>query len=185
MKRVEVLRNRSAVGRYPRSDAVYSAGKKTASARRIPTRRSRPPSRRSLRLFLAQVSARYSVRDTYLFDSRAKGDFRSDSDADRAILLRGQPGAFLDIKLELADIAYDVLLETGIRIQPLPIWEDEWTPPEAYSNPQRLLNIRREGIRLVADCKGGSVDRDHIAWVVTQATEYVETVQRAFPGEQS
>jgi len=26
----------------------------------------------------------------------------------------------------MADIAFDVLLETSIYIQPLPIWEDEW-----------------------------------------------------------
>jgi antitoxin ChpS len=46
------------------------------------------------------------------------------------------------------DLAYDVLLDTGIRIQPLPIWEDEWEHPEAYSNPLLLKNIEREGIRL-------------------------------------
>ena len=48
----------------------------------------------------------------------------------------------------MADLAYDVLLETGIRIQPLPIWEEEWEHPEAYSNPHLLPNIAREGIRL-------------------------------------
>ena len=113
-----------------------------------PTRIADAETRRSLRLFLAKVTARYPVRDTYLFGSRARGDFRADSDADLAILLRDQPGAFLETKLSLADIAYDVLLETGIRIQPLPVWEEEWAHPETYSNPQLLLNIRREGIRL-------------------------------------
>lgn len=44
--------------------------------------------------------------------------------------------------------SYDVLLETGIRIQPLPIWEEEWAQPEAYSNPRLLDSIRREGVRL-------------------------------------
>jgi uncharacterized protein len=75
---------------------------------------------RAVSLLLAQVAARYNVSDAYLFGSRARGNFRVDSDADVAILLRGPPGAFLDTKLDLADIAYDVLLETGIRIQPLP-----------------------------------------------------------------
>jgi hypothetical protein len=36
------------------------------------------------------------------------------------------------------DLAYDVLLETGIRIQPLPIWKIEWDYPENYSNPALL-----------------------------------------------
>jgi len=34
------------------------------------------------------------------------------------------------LKQELDDVAYDVLLESGIRIQPLPIWEREWAHPE-------------------------------------------------------
>ena len=51
-------------------------------------------------------------------------------------------------KLDMADIAYDVLLETGVRIQAFPIWEEEWAHPENYSNPRILDNIKREGIRL-------------------------------------
>jgi antitoxin ChpS len=105
---------------------------------RTPHPRFQPDTTRALRLFLAQVSARYPVSGAYLFGS----------DADVALLLRGPPGAFLDTKLDLADIAYDVLLETGIRIQPLPIWEAEWAHPETYSNPGLLGNISREGIRL-------------------------------------
>jgi hypothetical protein len=45
------------------------------------------------------------------------------------------------------DIAYDVLLETGIHVQRLPIWEEEWKHPEAYSTPL-LRHIERDGIRL-------------------------------------
>jgi len=98
--------------------------------------------------FVARISAHYPVSGAILFGSRARGHYRPDSDADIAVLLRGHPGNFLETKLALADIAYDVLLETGVRIQPLPIWEDEWRHPETYSNPRLLLNIDREGIRL-------------------------------------
>ncbi|MBK5966864.1 hypothetical protein CCR95_23020 [Thiocystis minor] len=69
-----------------------------------PTQIADAKTRRSRRLFLAQVSARYPVRDTYLFGSRARGDFRADSDADLAILLRGHPGVFLDTKLDAGDL---------------------------------------------------------------------------------
>lgn len=48
----------------------------------------------------------------------------------------------------MSDLAYDVLLETGINISPLPIWLDEWEHPENYSNPELLANIAREGIAL-------------------------------------
>ena len=48
----------------------------------------------------------------------------------------------------MADVAFDVMLETGILISPLPIWLDEWMNPENYSNPDLLRNIDREGVRL-------------------------------------
>ena len=47
----------------------------------------------------------------------------------------------------------------------------------------RALN-RAEEIRLVADYKGESVDRAHAAWAVTQAAEFIEAMQQAFPGDQ-
>jgi len=107
-----------------------------------------PDTERAARSFLRLLSGRYQVAGAILFGSRARGSYRPDSDADIAVLLRGHPGKFLATKLAMADIAYDVLLDTGIRIQPLPIWQDEWEHPEAYSNPRLLHNIEREGVRL-------------------------------------
>jgi len=107
-----------------------------------------PDTERAARSFLRLLSSRYQVAGAILFGSRARGSYRPDSDADIAVLLRGHPGKFLATKLAMADIAYDVLLDTGIRIQPLPIWQDEWEHPEAYSNPRLLHNIEREGVRL-------------------------------------
>lgn len=83
-----------------------------------------------------------------LFGSRARNTHRADSDADVVVLLRGSPGKFIATKLAMDDLAYDVLLDTGIRIQPLPVWESEWNQPENYSNPWLLKNIANEGIRL-------------------------------------
>jgi antitoxin ChpS len=48
----------------------------------------------------------------------------------------------------MADLAYEVLLDTGIRIQPLPIWRSQWEHPERYSNPMLLKNIQAEGVIL-------------------------------------
>lgn len=107
-----------------------------------------PETQRAVRAFIARVATHYDFAGAVLFGSRARGTNRPDSDADVAVLLHGRPGKFVTTKLEMADIAYEVLLETGIRIQPLPIWEDEWEHPELYSNPLLLRNIEREGIRL-------------------------------------
>jgi uncharacterized protein len=107
-----------------------------------------PNTVRAVRAFLAKVSDQYTFLGAILFGSRARRNHRPDSDADVAVLLRGQRGQFLDTKLALADLAYDVLLETGVLIQPLPVWEDEWEHPENYSNPALLHSIDREGVKL-------------------------------------
>ncbi len=102
----------------------------------------------AVREFVRRVSAIYPVKGSLLFGSRARGTHRPDSDVDVAVLLRGPRGKLVDTSLGMADIAFDLLLETNIYIQPLPIWEDEWEHPESHSNPHLLENIRREGLTL-------------------------------------
>lgn len=106
------------------------------------------PTLTAVKAFVTRIIADFPVAQIILFGSRARGWFRPDSDADLAILLQGAPVSFLPTKLAMADIAYDILLETGIRIQPLPIWEEEWQHPEKYTNPYLLRNIEQEGIVL-------------------------------------
>lgn len=98
--------------------------------------------------FMEKIARHYDVNKALLFGSRARNTYQSESDADIAILLRGNIGGFMATKFAMDDLVYDVLLETGIRIQPLPIWEDEWDRPENYSNPALLKNIRNEAIVL-------------------------------------
>lgn len=100
------------------------------------------------RQFLENVSRHFDVKGGYLFGSRARGDSHEESDADIAVLLKGPKGDFIDSKLSMDDIAYDTLLETGIRIQPLPVWEEEWEHPQQFSNPYLLRNITQDGIPL-------------------------------------
>lgn len=107
-----------------------------------------PDTERAAYAFIEKIASRYNLAGTILFGSRARRNHRRDSDADIAVLLRGQRGQFLDTKLALADIAYDVLLDTGVLIQPLPVWEEEWEHPEKYTNPTLLKNIASQGIRL-------------------------------------
>jgi antitoxin ChpS len=96
--------------------------------------------------FKVKLAAHFDVQETLLFGSRARHTQHTESDADVAVLLRGEVGKFVDTKFAMDDLAYEVLLETGVRIQPLPIWQTEWSNPEQYSNPGLLLNIQREGI---------------------------------------
>jgi uncharacterized protein len=103
---------------------------------------------RAVRRFLSLIAGRYDMAGAIVYGSRARGTHGPDSDADVAVLLSGKHQRFLTTKLAMADTPYDVLLETGINISPLPVWLDQWEQPENYSNPALLQNIAREGIRL-------------------------------------
>jgi uncharacterized protein len=103
---------------------------------------------KAVRRFLALIVGRFDLAGAIVFGSRARGTHRCDSDADVAVLLSGKHLRFLTTKLAMSDVAFDVLLETGINISPLPVWLDEWENPENYSNPSLLRNIARDGFRL-------------------------------------
>ena len=107
-----------------------------------------PLTAEAIRAFVDKLESRSDFTGVILFGSRARNTHREDSDADVAILLSGTPGKFVATKLAMDDMAYDVLLDTGIRIQPLPVWQTEWDNPDEYSNPWLLKNIASEGIRL-------------------------------------
>ena len=107
-----------------------------------------PITLQATREFAARIASVYPSKQTILFGSRARGTAHDESDADVAVLLAGKVGDFIRTKMTMNDIAYDVLLSTGIRIQPLPVWESEWGNPERYSSPNLLQNIAREGIAL-------------------------------------
>lgn len=102
----------------------------------------------AVRSFLALIAGRYDTAGAIVYGSRARGTHRPDSDADVAVLLKGEHQRALTTALAMADVAFDVLLDTGINISPLPVWLDEWEHPENHSNPALLRNIAREGVRL-------------------------------------
>jgi predicted nucleotidyltransferase len=111
--------------------------------------KSDPALASALDKFVRWARARYPVEEAYLFGSRARGDHDSDSDADVALVLdEPAEGKTVPLKRGLSDLAFDVLLETGIYIQPIAIPKAHWRSPEAFRNPSLLHAIRREGRRL-------------------------------------
>jgi DNA invertase Pin-like site-specific DNA recombinase/predicted nucleotidyltransferase len=103
---------------------------------------------RAARAFIGRLAGRYSVREAIVFGSRARGDHDADSDADLAVVLNGARGNRTAAALDMAGVAFDVLLETGILVEALPLWEDEIARPESFRNPALIETIRREGVRL-------------------------------------
>ena len=104
----------------------------------------------ALRLFRDETARREggAFRSAILFGSHARGDDREDSDVDVAVILSALPGSLLETKLALADVAYDVLLETGVLIQPMPLLQSHWDHPENSPCPGLIQNIHRDGVLL-------------------------------------
>lgn len=107
-----------------------------------------PDTANAARDFLGRLSGRFDVDHAILFGSRARHTHRADSDADLAIVLNEPARNRSETAIAMAGIAFDVLLDTGILIQALPVWPDELENPEQFSNPALIEIIRREGIRL-------------------------------------
>lgn len=103
---------------------------------------------RAARRFLEVIGTRYTVRDAFLFGSRARGTHDRDSDADVAVVLRGAKGDRGAAIIDMAGVAFDVLMVSDIHIQAVPLWEGEFDAPETCSNPALVRNVRRDGIRL-------------------------------------
>jgi predicted nucleotidyltransferase len=98
------------------------------------------------RRFVDRLRARYDVAGALLYRSRARGDADDLSDVDPAVLLGGPQGNRIDAAANMAGIAFDLMLDTGILVDPLPIWLEEWTHPEDFANPGLIETIRRDGI---------------------------------------
>lgn len=119
-----------------------------------------PQTESAVQLFLAAIAPRYAIAGAILYGSRARGTHRPDSDADLAVLISGEHDPRMPTALAMADVAYDVLLEIGVNISPLPVWLDEWEHPDRFSNPQLLASIAREGVSVWPP---GLVDLRHSA----------------------
>ena len=130
--------------RDPAPDSCYNA----CMTKEILTSREVEAERAVARAFLRRLPGGYDVAQAILFGSRARGDDRADSDLDLAVVLKGRRGDFIDTKLDMAGVAFDVLMETGVLVQPLPLWDDDLAHPERFANPALIRAIAAEGIRL-------------------------------------
>jgi predicted nucleotidyltransferase len=110
--------------------------------------REQPDAQRVAAAFLGKLSGTYNVAQAIMFGSRARGTHRPDSDLDLAVVLKGPRQDFLETKLDMAGIAFDVLMETGVLVQPFPLWDGDLAHPERCTNPALIRTIAKDGIRI-------------------------------------
>ena len=102
-----------------------------------------------LQSFKAIVSEKYGrhLHSLYLFGSRARGDHRPDSDLDVAVFLDQAPDPIAE-QFDLIDRGYDIVLRTGVNIQPWVFAQTSLRDPIHHRASHRISTIRREGIPL-------------------------------------
>ena len=83
----------------------------------------------------------YAVDEVRLYGSRARGDFRPDSDVDLAAVPLGPRGGIWETVRAMSDIAFDVIVETGIMVSAYKLWDDDLYLAERASNPAVIRNI--------------------------------------------
>ena len=103
---------------------------------------------RAARAFMRRLESDYPVVEGLVFGSRARGAHTADSDADLAVIFKDEGSDRWALTRAMSGIAFDVMLETGILIQPLPLWEGELKRAELFTNPALIETIMREGWRL-------------------------------------
>ena len=103
-----------------------------------------PHTERAVRAFVGRIPPDLKVEKALVFGSRARGDNRPDSDADLALIFeRGNEWPVVEL---LGGLAFDVLMDTGILVQPVPIATSDWAHPEGFPRPGFLRTVAREGI---------------------------------------
>lgn len=101
----------------------------------------------ALEAFKARLAERYRERlkGIFLFGSRARGDFRPDSDADVAVFLDHLSDPIRE-QMAMGDDAYDIWMETGVRIEPWAFEQASLADPDRYRATHLVKTIQREGI---------------------------------------
>ena len=105
---------------------------------------------RAVEEFAQTVRTAYGDRleGLYLFGSRARGDHTRESDADVAVVLADSDWDFWAEKMRLADIEYDIIVETGAEPQGWPVRKSEWLNPDSHRNPDLIRAMRRDAVEI-------------------------------------
>lgn len=105
-----------------------------------------PAESNTLAQFAETVRHHYGsrVENIALFGSRARGEDVPGSDADIVVVLEDGPWRVWDEKKKLVDLEYEMIVDSGIYIQPWPISASSWQNPDTHRNPAFVRAIKRD-----------------------------------------
>lgn len=83
----------------------------------------------------------------YLFGSRARADFRADSDVDVAVAIEGPVDDLISLDDQLIDIAYPIELQSGLHLQLWTLETSALADPASHRRGTIAEAVRRDGIR--------------------------------------
>jgi hypothetical protein len=111
-----------------------------------------PPSEHEVRAalgrFAADVARHYGGRlqSIHLFGSRARGDYRPDSDADVAVVLKDGNWKPWEERWTLVGLAYAPSVDSGLDIQPWPFSATQWQSADIRPATKLVGAARREAV---------------------------------------
>src|SRR3546814_2167267 len=88
---------------------------------------------RAARVFMSRIPGRYAVDRAILFGSRARRTHNATSDADIAVVLKGEHDKRPTTTIAMAGIAFNVMRDTGLLVEALPRWGDDKANPDQFS----------------------------------------------------
>jgi predicted nucleotidyltransferase len=97
-------------------------------------------------VFSGAVHEKYGEKlaGVYLFGSRARGDHKPCSDVDLAVVIDDRDVRGLGHRIELSNLAYDVLLDTGAEIRPWVFGKHEWDDPSLSVDAGLIRSIKHD-----------------------------------------
>ena len=131
------------------SSSLFSADPAIIGAQIHKVTKMPPHIRTALSTFAQRVKSAYGddFVEVVLFGSQARGEATEDSDIDVAVILKTVNDRRA-VRDRLAEIAYDVLLESGEDMHAIAISREQWEAPEMFSNPSLIRAMKQDGLAI-------------------------------------
>ena len=102
--------------------------------------------RQALGALVGAVRVHYGKRlhDVLVFGSRARGEGRSDSDVDVAVVLRDGNWDYWDEKLHLVDLSWKALWDAELIVEPWLVTKAVWDDPDLHHNPHFVRDVIKD-----------------------------------------